>query len=48
MMNSAIIGDINTEISLLGVASADIVMTGGGPGQNATAFQFTLENVVMS
>lgn len=46
VINSAIISDINTEISLLGIASADIVMTGGGPGQNSTPFQFTLQNVV--
>jgi len=48
VMNSAIISNINTEISLLGIASADIVMTGGGPGSNSTPFQFTLSNVVMS
>ena len=47
-MNSAIISNINTEISLLGIVSADIVMTGGGSGPNATAFVFTLENVVMA
>lgn len=47
VMNSAIISDINTELSLLGIASADIVMTGGGPGANSTPFQFNLENVVM-
>lgn len=44
--NTAIVADINTEISLLGIASADIVMTGGGPGPNATPFTFTLENIV--
>ncbi len=32
VMNSAIISSINTEMSLLGIASADIVLTGGGPG----------------
>jgi len=47
VMNSAIVSYINTEISLLGIASADIVMTGGGAGPNATPFVFTLENVVM-
>lgn len=46
VMNSAIISDINTEISLLGIASADIVMTGGGPGASSTPFQFSLQNVV--
>ncbi|MCL3781102.1 hypothetical protein EMN47_12000 [Prolixibacteraceae bacterium JC049] len=45
VMNSAIMSDINTELGLLGVASADIVMTGGGTGPNASKFQFTLENV---
>ena len=45
VMNSAIISDINTEIGLLGVASADIVMTGGGTGPSATSFEFNLENV---
>jgi hypothetical protein len=48
VMNSAIISDINTEISLLGIASADIVMTGGGPGPDSSPFEFSLENVVMS
>lgn len=47
VMNSAIISDINTEISLLGIASADIVMTGGGAGEAATPFEFHLENVTM-
>jgi hypothetical protein len=47
VMNSAIISNINTEISLLGIASADIVMTGGGSGPNAKPFQFSLENVEM-
>ena len=46
IMNSAILSDINTELGLLGVASADIVMTGGGVGRGATKFQFTLENIV--
>lgn len=45
VMNSAILSDINTEISLLGIASADIVMTGGGPGPTATPFEFNLENI---
>ncbi len=45
VMNSAIISAINTELSLLGMKSADIIMTGGGPGKNSTAFDFNLENV---
>jgi hypothetical protein len=48
VMNSAIVSSINTELSLLGVASADIVMTGGGPGVSSTPFQFSLQNVVMA
>lgn len=45
VMNSAILSDINTEISLLGITSADIVMTGGGPGSTSTPFEFYLENI---
>ena len=48
VMNSAIISSINTELSLLGIASADIVMTGGGSGPNSAPFEFTLQNVVMA
>ncbi len=48
IMNSAIVSSINTQISLLGIASADIVMTGGGSGPNAEPFVFMLENVVMA
>jgi hypothetical protein len=46
VMNSAIVDQVNTELSLLGIASADIVMTGGGPGANSMPFAFTLQNVV--
>lgn len=46
VMNSAITSDINTELSLLGLASADIVMTGGGVGPSATPFTFMLENIL--
>ena len=45
LVDSAIISDINTEISLLGVASASIVLTGGGPGPDALPYTFTLEDV---
>lgn len=48
VMDSATLSNINTELSLLGVASADIVMTGGGPGANSTPFSFNLENIVMA
>lgn len=46
VMNSAILSQVNTEISLLGLKSADIVMTGGGPGPTANPFIFTLQNIV--
>lgn len=48
VMNSAIVSSVNTQLSLLGIASADIVMTGGGPGPNAQPFQFNFQNVVMA
>lgn len=41
VMNSAVMSDINTEISLLGIASADIVLTGG----DNNPYRFGLENV---
>lgn len=44
-MRSAVLKTINTEIDLLGISSADIVITGGGGGPNATPFEFTLTNV---
>jgi len=47
VMNSAILSTLNTELSLLGIRSADIVMTGGGPGPNSAPFTFTLNNIVM-
>lgn len=45
VMNSAILQQVNTELALFGVLSADIVMTGGGPGPNSLPFSFTLQNV---
>ncbi len=48
VINSAIMSDIDTEISLQGVASADIVVTGGGRGPAAKPFEFTLKNIVMA
>lgn len=46
VIDSAIISSINTQLDLYGIASADIIMTGGGPGPNSTPFEFTLENVI--
>lgn len=45
-INSAVLPNINTELSLIGIASADIVMTGGGPGAGSTPYEFNLENIV--
>lgn len=42
VMNSAILSDINTELSLLGITKADLIMTGGGIGSSAVPFKFTL------
>lgn len=44
-VNSAVIQSVNTQLSLVGLASADIVMTGGGAGAGAEPFVFTLENM---
>ncbi|MBV9882637.1 MAG: hypothetical protein JO276_06475 [Sphingomonadaceae bacterium] len=46
VMNSAIVDQVDTELSLLGLYSADIVMTGGGPGRTSQPFAFTLQNIV--
>jgi hypothetical protein len=48
VMDDAVVSGINTEISLLGLVSADIVMAGGGSGPDAQPFEFHLENVVMA
>jgi len=48
VMDEAAVSSANTEISLLGIASADIVMTGGGVGPHAQPYAFTLQNVVMA
>lgn len=45
-ISSAVLSYVNTELSLIGIVSADIVMTGGGPGEASTAFEFNLENIV--
>jgi hypothetical protein len=34
-----------TEINLMGIAGADIIMTGGGQGGDARPFLFSLANV---
>jgi hypothetical protein len=46
VMNSNVTVQYLTELDLLGISSADIIITGGGAGPNATPFKFTLTNVV--
>jgi len=41
-MNSAILTAMNQEFSLLGISTANLIMTGGGVGPNATPFVFNL------
>jgi hypothetical protein len=43
-MNSAILQNVNTEIDLLGIGSADIVISGGGGGPTASDFVFSMTN----
>jgi hypothetical protein len=47
-MSSAVLQSVDTELDLYGIAGADIVMTGGGPGPNSAPFKFSLENVVLA
>jgi hypothetical protein len=43
-LSSAILSAVNTQVSLAGLTgSADIVITGGGPGRTSTPFTFTLQ-----
>ena len=44
-INSDLLSSISTELDLTNVQSADIIMTGGGPGASSTTFSFTLENI---
>ena len=44
-INTAVLSDINTEFDLLGISSADIIMSGGGGGPLARQFSFELDNV---
>lgn len=48
LITSAILSRGNYELSLTGIASADIIMRGGGPGHNSTPIYFNLENIVMA
>ncbi len=44
VMKSAVIQSINKELPIENLSSADIVMTGGGPGAASTPVTFNLEN----
>lgn len=45
-LDSTVLSSINTQISLLGLDSADIIVTGGGAGPSAMPFSFSLANIV--
>lgn len=45
-LDSAVIAEINTELSLFGISSADIVMTGGG--DSGAPLNFELDNITMA
>jgi len=40
-----LLGEIEAHFDLTGIGSADIVMTGGGKGKNASPIEFSIENV---
>ncbi len=46
VLGAAVLNNIYSEFSLDGLASADIVMRGGGGDGAARAFEFSLENIV--
>ena len=48
IIDSAVISEINKQVFLAGIASADLVMSEGGTGIDATPFEFSLENVIYS
>jgi hypothetical protein len=48
VIDSSLISESNAMISLLGISSADIVMTGGGSGTSQTPYLFTLQNATYS
>lgn len=46
IIDPSILSNLKTEFSLEGLQSCDIIVTGGGTGPSATAFTFTLSNVL--
>jgi len=47
-LNHEMLNEVNTEFSLMGITSADIVMTGGGRGSEAKPFMFSIENITLA
>lgn len=47
-LDSAVVNSVNTELSLQGLVRADVVMSGGGSGEGAIPYEFSLENIVRS
>lgn len=47
LLSADMVSSANTELSLDTIASADLVVRGGGPGRNAMPFSFSLENIQM-
>lgn len=47
-LDPATLSNVNTELSLLGLASADIVMMGGALGRATPPVRFSLQNIVMA
>ncbi|BAV05634.1 hypothetical protein SAMN05421788_108221 [Filimonas lacunae] len=48
LINTSLASKVSTEISLEGIKSASIVMTGGGASSDAAPLKFELENIVYS
>lgn len=46
VIHPEIIKSVHQKLILTGIATADVVMTGGGPGTSAKPFAFELDNVV--
>jgi hypothetical protein len=44
IIDSAIIAEINSQLSLTGITDANVTMTGGGGGTHATPYVFSLSN----
>jgi hypothetical protein len=47
-IHSAVMTEINTALSPIGIASADTVMSEGGPGEGSITCEVNLENIVRS